>query len=270
MGEWKGNRFSNGQLELSLETPVCGRACAVLASVSPPDDNLVSLLFLCDTLFRAGASEVKLVLPYLAYSRQDRDEPGKSRAAGLLGSLFQAAHATSVVTIDIHSERAAALMPLPIANLSSASLFASAIRRDGLDSATIVAPDHGAIGRCEAVRALIPGSPALVSFAKTRHGERVESKLEGKIGESAVIIDDILDSGATLLTAAEQLRAAGAKEITIMITHGIFSGELWKGLFERGVKTIYSSDSIPSGSRKGVTVLNSAPLLAEYLAALAR
>jgi len=269
-GWFKISRFENGEMHLDVQTPIRGEHCVILGSVSPPDEQLLSTLLLAHTLKKEGAGEVTAVFPYLAYARHDKDKPGESMATAWAGSIFRASCCDRLVTVDLHSERARRLFPTPITSLSPAGIFAEAIQQHGLRDFVLVAPDQGAISRCEAVR-IAAGMPhtEIPYFEKLRtdkgivHGGPI-----GRLGSRAVIVDDILDTGTTLVSACERLAELGVKEIYVMVTHGIFTGERWKALWQTGVKRIFCTDSVPRRAAESdkIVTLSLVPLLAGHLA----
>jgi ribose-phosphate pyrophosphokinase len=240
-------RYDNGELHISLQTPVKTERCLILGSVAPPDEQLLSVLLLAHTLKKEGAAKVTALLPYLAYSRQDKDKPGESLAAAWVGLLVQSSGCDQVITVDLHSKADKELFAVPLLSLSSAEIFAGAINEYQLQTATIVAPDNGAIGRCEEVK-LAAGMPKSETPYFEKH--RVETGIThvgpiGKVSSQAVIIDDILDTGITLVSACEKLARAGVQEIHIMVTHGLFTGARWKELWSFGVQRIFCTDTVP-------------------------
>jgi len=263
-GEFSIERFPNGELHLDLKTPVAGKRCLVLGTIAPPERNLASFLLLCHTLRSEGASHVTALLPYLAYSRHDRKEPGRSRGAAWAGALLGAAGVGAIVTIDVHSRRAARVVPMPLLSVSSAELFAAEIERRSLHDATIVAPDQGAVERCKAVarKAGMKRSVAVVTKTRTPQGV-VLRRLRGNIGKRAIIVDDMLDTGGTLLACSRELRRRGAREIHVFVTHGLFTGDAWRKLWGMGVKSIACTDTVPvrSAQARKLTVLPAASLL---------
>jgi len=266
-GHFQASRYENGELHLDVQTPVRNEACLVLGSIAPPDERLFSTLLLAHTLKKEGASSVTAIFPYLAYARHDKDKPGESLAAAWAGSIAKASGVDGVITVDVHSEKTKGLFPIPVVSLSPAQIFAEALHRCGLSSATIVAPDEGAIGRCEAVKIAAGRAPGNTPYFEKRRAEGgiLHSGLIGEAGSQAVIIDDILDTGGTLLSACERLTAAGVEEIHIMVTHGLFTGERWKRLWQLGVKRIFCTDSvaIPAGvERENIASLSVVPLIA--------
>lgn len=269
MGAFRLARFPNGELYIQLDTQATKQKCIALGSIAPPDTNLFSFLLLCHTLKANEAKTVTAVLPYLAYSRHDKKEPQKSHAGALIGHLFGSAGAEEVVTVDVHSPLVSQLFPIPLVSLSPARVFAEEIARRSLHSATIVAPDEGAINRCEAVAKAVgmKGEVAFLTKKRTETGV-IHRELHGSVGKQAVIVDDMLDTGGTLISCCEKLLEQGVEEIWIMVTHGLFTGSAWEKLWELGVQQIYCTDTIllPENARsKNIIVLSVVPLLAEAL-----
>ena len=272
LGRFRVARFENGELHVAVQTSVANEDCIILGSIAPPDEQLLSVLLLAHTLKKERARRVTAILPYLAYARHDKDKPGESLAAAWTGGLARASGIDQVITVDAHSERAQQLFSIPVLSLSPAKVFAEALHRHRLGEATIVAPDEGAIARCEAVSKAAGRAPGKTPyFEKHRTAEGItHSGPIGEVGRRAVIVDDILDTGGTLVSACEKLAQAGVEEIHVMVTHGLFTGERWKKLWRLGVKRIFCTDSIPcSGGVDGnrIVRLPVAPLLAGELPA---
>jgi ribose-phosphate pyrophosphokinase len=270
-GLFRVARFENGELHLIVETPCAGEQCVILGSIAPPDEQVLSLLLLAHTLKKDGASKVTAVLPYLGYARHDKDKPGDSLATAWVGSLVRASGCDQVVTVDVHSDKAKELFPVPLTSISPASIFAEAIAQYGLSRATVVAPDEGAIARCEAVRnaaGMMP--PGKVPYFQKRRTETGITHVGpiGEVGREALIVDDILDTGGTLVSACEKLFRVGAEEVNVMVTHGLFTGTRWKELFRLGVKRIFCTDSVPLPSwlkEDRIVSLSVNPLLEKHL-----
>lgn len=265
-------RFANGELHVTVTEKVAGRACTVLGSITPPDAQMLSTLLLCHTLAKEGAREVTALLPYLAYSRQDKDEEQRSLAAAWTGALLRASRADRIVTFDIHSPRAGELLGLPVVSLSPAGAFARAWNAIGLGGdAVAVAPDEGAAARCQDV-ADAAGAQRPIARLHKRRSEAgiVHTSFEGAVGRHAVVIDDILDTGATLVSCCRMLLRAGAREITVMVTHGLFTGIAWKELWSVGVRRILTSDTVPLRPGIDASNIRVVPLLAEAAPHLCR
>ncbi len=276
LGQFAITRFENRELYVTLREFVSGQRCLILGSIAPPDEHLLSLLLLAHTLKKEEADKVTAVLPYLAYSRQDKNKPGESLATAWIGSLLKNSGIDDVLTVDVHSERDKGLFPLPLCSLSTAELFAAAIKKHRLANATIVAPDNGAISRCEAVKSAA-GMPIgrIPYFEKKRTEKRIihHHGPVGNLGAKVVIIDDMIDTGGTLVSACEQLRAAKVEEIYIMVSHGLFTGSGWAKLWHLGVRHIFCTDTVRLRAgieTTNITVLSVAPLLREKLSAMER
>jgi ribose-phosphate pyrophosphokinase len=263
------DRFANGELHLEVQTAPAGASCVVLGAVAPPDEHLLSTLLLSHTLKKEGAQRVTALLPYLGYARHDRAEPRKSRAAAWLGAMLHASGVDAVIAIDVHSPLIHQLFPVPVASLSPAPLFAAELGKLALTDPVVVAPDEGALERCEAVRRAAGIRRPLACLTKTRTADGVRhSVLRGTVADEVVLVDDILDTGATLVSAAETLGRAGARALVVMTTHGLFTGAAWERLWALGVTRVYCTDSTPlreSLASKPISVLPVAPLLAEHV-----
>jgi ribose-phosphate pyrophosphokinase len=272
-GTFRIARFENGELHAEVETSVTAQRSVVLGSIAPPDEQLVSALLLAHTLKKEGASQVTAVFPYLGYARHDKDKPGQSMATAWLGSLVEASGCDQVITVDVHSQRAKRLFPVPLVSLSPAGIFADAMIRYGLANATVVAPDEGAIDRCEAVRVAAGVSSGKIPYFEKHRTETgvVHTGPIGDVGRQAVIIDDILDTGGTLVSACETLSKVGVEEIDVMVTHGLFTGTRWKDLYGLGVKRIFCTDSVPLPAGvdgRNIVRLSIIPILAKELLAI--
>jgi ribose-phosphate pyrophosphokinase len=272
-GQFNGDRYENGEMHIHLQTRVAGLPCIVLGAIGPADDQFLATMLLAHTLKKDGARSVTALLPYLAYARHDKDKPGESLATAWTGLMARASGLDEVITVDIHSERARRLYPIPVLSVSPAEVFAAAINRHGLRDATLVAPDEGAIPRCRAVAMAAGLEQAEIPFFRKQRtaGGITHAGPIGKTGRRVVLVDDILDTGATLLSACEKLQAAGVEDISILVTHGLFTGERWTGLWELGVQRLFCTDSIPAphgGQRAGVVSLPVASLLEQQLFAL--
>lgn len=267
IGKFSVSRFPNQEIFIKISSNVKNKDCLILGSVSPPDENLAAFLLLSHTLKKEGASEITALLPYLAYARQDKEKKGESLATASVGELLSTSHIREVVTIDIHSHKVENLFPIPIYNLSPSKLFAQEIKKLNLKNPTFVAPDEGAMERVQKTVEEYGSGVEIAFIKKKRTPSGVNSVLYGHISKDVVIIDDILDTGGTLLACCEILKSKGAQNIYIFVTHGLFTGDEWLGLFDVNVKEIYCTDSIPKVNtikQKGLKVISIAPLLEEY------
>lgn len=269
-GQFAVSRYENQELHARIEEGVSGEHCVILGSIAPPDELLLSVTLLAHTLKKDGATKVTALLPYLAYTRQDKDKHRESLGTAWVGAFLKSSGIDRVVTIDVHSQRDMDLFPIPVISLSTAILFARAIHEHRLHGATIVAPDNGAIARCETVK-----KAAGIPIGETPHFEKkrtdqgiVHYGPVGTVGAKVVMIDDMIDTGGTLVSACEKLKAGGVREIFIFVTHGLFTGTAWKQLWRLGVKRIFCTDTVPLRSEiesADITVLSTIPLIRDAL-----
>lgn len=258
-------RFKNQELHISLQSDVQDKICILLGTIAPPDSNLVSFLSLAHTLKKNGAKKCIALLPYLAYTRHEHDEPNKSRLTPLIGNLFKSSGIDEIITIDIHSNAALSLFPIPVTSLSPASIFAEELKKISFIPNTIVAPDKGALKRAQDLINALNLPIPLSSIEKKRDGNGImHSDLIGPVGEKIVIVDDILDTGETLVSCSKKLINSGAKELVIMVSHGVFSENPCIDLSKLKVKTIYTTNTIPIHP-PFTEKLSITPLLKEYL-----
>jgi ribose-phosphate pyrophosphokinase len=123
------DRYPNQELHASIGESVTREHCLILGTIAPPDECLLSTLLLAETLKKEGAEKITAVLPYLAYSRQDKEKPGESLGTALVGALLKTSGIDEVLTVDVHSERDKQLFPIPLISISTDSLFADAIKK---------------------------------------------------------------------------------------------------------------------------------------------
>ena len=262
-------RFPNGELHAHIDGPVADRACLVVGSISPPDTHLVELTLLAHSLRRAGAGSITAVLPYLAYARQDRADVGEGLGLAWAGDLLRASGVDRVVSIDVHSEGATEILGLPLASLSPARAFAAALPPGWTaEDVTFIAPDEGAIGRCRALAGAVSSGRPIAVLSKRRSGAGVvHTELHGEVTRRGVIVDDILDTGATLLSCCRLLAAHGALELGVAVTHAVLTGTEWRGLWSSGVTRLWVTDTLPPSRARaaGAEIVPVAPLLAPLL-----
>lgn len=272
-GEFTISRFPDLELYLLLKTNVVNQECLVVGNINPPDENLLATLLLCHTLKKEGALKVTLILPYMAYARQDKHKPGESMATSLVASMISFAGVDKVITVDVHSQHVAKLFPIPFQSLSIAELFAQEINKLNLGEFTLVAPDANAHITNQEIAKHLKGKVELAYLEKERKtGDEISHLgLQGEVLKNAVIVDDILETGGSLVSAVEILKDKGAEKISIFVTHGIFAGSKWRKLFEMGVEQIFITNTLgglPSVSREDeskIKVISIIPLLRKAL-----
>jgi ribose-phosphate pyrophosphokinase len=223
-------RFGDGDLRVRVHGSVHDRRCAVVGSVTSPRDGFLALMLAAETLKAQGAERVTVVIPYLAYARSDVRDPGGVQAIGVIGRALQGAGVDEVVTVDAHSKRAALLFPIPLVSLSPAGPLAEAIAKD-FDVDQVVTADQGAFDRATGMAAALGLADPL--FAG-----------EAERGVCTVVVDDIVDSGRTLLDCCTTIAERGVENIVIAVTHPLFRGPETQELLKLPLRAIFTTDTI--------------------------
>lgn len=264
-------QFADGEWYIRVREPVRGIEPVVLASTFPPADNIVKLLILLHTLRENSARPATLLIPYFGYARQDRrTRAGEGTAAHLLIDLIGNPWLVGrVVLIDIHNSKILRQFRVPVKNLDPSFLLVhktlSLIRANGgIRNWVVVAPDKGAIRRARSFANLIGGVGVAwcekyrprpnIATIRTYHGPSVRSK-------SVLIVDDMIDTGGTLVKTIQFLKKSGVRELYVAATHGVFSGNALERLRKAGVKSLLVTDTIPHKRLPPwVTTTTAAPL----------
>jgi ribose-phosphate pyrophosphokinase len=269
LADWTS--FPSGEIfvhVLGVEPKVC-----VLGRTTPPAENIVRTIMLMDTLHRSGATDITLLVPYLAYSRQDRPrQAGDPNSAACMTRMFAGMGADRLVTLDLHSDRAIESSHVLVQNVSlmpeMATVLGSALPSREKDF-IVVSPDRGGQQRAELFAASTGRKPRVLWIEKERSAGRVVGKrIIGRIEtETAVIVDDILDSGSTVAESVRLLREKGVKNLYLCAIHPVMTGKSAQILREAGFKRILLSDTLPIPAElqrmKEVKVISAARILAE-------
>lgn len=264
-------RFSNAEIYIETSWNVKDERCLILGSIAPPDEQLLAVSLLSHTLKRREAKEVVGLFPYLGYARQDKAKTDQSLTLAWAGQVLKASGLDRIVTIDVHSPLADFLLPIPVTSYLATELFIATIPNlHHPEDVTLIAPDKGADDRVHAMATAIGSDLPIVTFTKERTDQSLvhASPQQPILTKSVVIIDDILDTGGTLLSCVSHLKASGVESVVIAITHGLFTGNKWRKLFDIGVNPIYVTDSTPEAMRnrtKQVCKVSAIPLLQKMI-----
>jgi ribose-phosphate pyrophosphokinase len=265
VGTWR-----NGETRVKLEENVRGSDVFVIQSLSSPaDHHLMELLLMIDAARRASAARITAVIPYYAYAKQEKKTSGREPiSAKLVANLIVTAGADRVLTLDLHAPAIEGFFDIPVDHLRAAALLAHRFRRDGKENLVAVSPDAGGVARADEFRTRVGAPLAIIS--KRHPGPDATEVLEmvGDVdGRIAVIIDDMISTGGTLVAAAEMLKERGAIEIHAAATHGIFAGDALDQLSNSPISRVFVTDTIPlpPGPRELLDVVTVAPLLAEAI-----
>jgi ribose-phosphate pyrophosphokinase len=271
-------RFADMEVFVEVQENMRGEDVYVLQSTSfPANDNLMELLILVDALKRSMARRITAVMPYFGYARQDR-RPGPRTpiSAKLVANLIERAGVDRVMTVDLHAGQIQGFFDIPTDNLFAAPVMVRDLQeRYDLSNLVVVSPDVGGVVRARGLAKRINVPIAICDKRRERAGESEVMNVIGDVsGKCCVLIDDIVDSGGTLVNAANALLAEGATEVSAYITHGVLSGGAVDKITRSSLKTLVISDSIQPTevvkSARNIRVLSIAPLLAEAIARTSR
>lgn len=267
-------RFADMEIFVEIQENVRGQDVFVIQSTSyPANDNLMELLIIIDALRRASAWRVTAVIPYYGYARQDRKiGPRTPISAKLVANLIVRSGADRVMTLDLHAGQIQGFFDIPTDNLFAAPVFVRAIEeRFDENDITVVSPDVGGVVRARNVAQRIRAPLAIIDKRRERPGESEVVNVIGNVaGRRCIFIDDMVDSGGTLVNAAEALIERGASEVYAYITHGILSPGAAERIRDSSLKALVITDSIdaPEIVRQtpNIEFLSVAPLIGEAIA----
>lgn len=271
-------RFADMEIFVEIQENVRGQDLFVVQSTSfPANDNLMELLILLDAAKRASAGRVTAVIPYYGYARQDR-KPGPRTpiSAKLVANLITRAGADRVLTLDLHAGQIQGFFDIPTDNLFAAPIIARDILETFKDNnLMVVSPDVGGVVRARALAKRIEAPIAICDKRRERPGESEVMNVIGDVsGKRCILIDDIIDSGGTLVNAAEALLNNGAIEVMAYITHGVLSGGAVSRIQNSRLKSLVITDSIlPTEAVKAarnIRVLSIGPLIGEAIVRTSR
>ena len=266
-------KFADGEIYIEINENIRGNSIFIVQSISSPaNDNLMELLLCIDALKRSTAKNITAVIPYFGYARQDRKViPRTSISAKLVSNLITKAGADRVVTVDLHAGQIQGFFDIPVDNLFSTPIFARHVRKRIKSKKIIcVAPDVGGTERARALGKLLNVGLAIVDKRRPKPGQSQVMNVIGDVkNQTCVIVDDIIDSGGTIVNAAKALKQRGAKEVYVYITHGVLSGDAVKKIKNSVIKNLVITDTIDNSQKtknvKNIEVLPISSLMGEAI-----
>ena len=271
-------RFNDMEVFVEIQENVRGQDMFIIQSTSfPTNDHLMELLIIIDALRRASAKRITAVIPYFGYARQDR-KPGPRTpiSAKLVANIITHAGADKVLTMDLHAGQIQGFFDIPTDNLFAGPVFVRDIKQhNNLSNTIVVSPDVGGVVRARALAKRLDVPLAIVDKRRERAGESEVMNVIGDVaGKSCILVDDIIDSGGTLVNAADALLVKGARDVSAYITHGVLSGGAVARITGSKLKTLVITDSIlPTEAvriAKNIRVIPIAPLIGEAMGRMNR
>lgn len=275
----KIGRFADGEIEVELSASVRRRHVFVVQTLAPPvHDSLMEMMLLVDACRRASAAEITVVAPYMAYARQDRKaRPRAPISSKVVARMLEGVGVNRIMTFDLHSAQGQGFFEIPCDNLPGSAVLAPVVAKATLgDNVCVVATDVGGLVRAREFAARMgPATQMAVVDKRRAKANVVESAaVLGEVeGMHCILVDDMIDTGGTLVAAAEALRRAGASAVSAVATHGLFNGEAVRRLAGLGLQNVWVSDTLPLKEDilglRGVKVVSVGSYLAEAIGRVA-
>jgi ribose-phosphate pyrophosphokinase len=266
------SRFSEGEIRVKINENVRGKDVFVVQPSCPPsNDNLMELLIMIDALRRSSANRITAVMPYFGYARQDRkDQPRVPITAKLVANLLTVAGANRILTMDLHAGQIQGFFDIPVDHLFAVGVFIDYLAKLKLKNAVMVSPDVGGIKMARAYAKRRGAGLAIIDKRRSSPEATEVMHILGEVkGKNAVIVDDLVATGSSLIEGVEALKRAGARSIRAAISHGVLSGPALQRLDKcKDLEELLITDSIPLDNGKKhprVKVLSVSALLGEAI-----
>ncbi|HMS77526.1 ribose-phosphate diphosphokinase [Gordonia sp. (in: high G+C Gram-positive bacteria)] len=267
--------FANGEIFVRFEESVRGSDAFVLQSCpNPLNQWVMEALIMIDALKRGSAKRISVILPFYPYARQDKKHRGREPiSARLIADLLKTAGADRIITVDLHTDQIQGFFDGPVDHMHALGQLAGYVREHyGTDNICVVSPDAGRVKVGEKWADALNGAP-MAFVHKTRDpdvpNQIKANRVVGDVsGKTCVLIDDMIDTGGTIAGAVRVLKEAGAGDVIIATTHGVFSHPAAERLATCGAKEVIATDTLPIPEDKrfeNLTVLSIAPLLAQTI-----
>ncbi len=255
-------RFPDGELYLRIETDFSGEECVVVQSTPPPQDrNIFELLSLLETLKEGGAAEVTAVVPYFAYGRQDRRFMEGEAVTSRVLARHVSVHADRCVTVNLHKSSILDYFEVDATELDASPLLGEHLRPGVSRRSVVIAPDAGAAWMAQRVAEVLGCRHDYLEKKRLGPGEVVLKQKELEVEEEVVLVDDIIDSGGSMVEALRALRSQGAERVHIACVHALATGSAIARLLASGAERVAGTDTVPSQ----VSVVSVAGLVAKAL-----
>ena len=266
-------RFADGEIYIEINENIRGNSVFVIQSTSTPaNDNLMELLLCIDALRRSSAKNITAVIPYFGYARQDRKvAPRTSISAKVVSNLITNAGATRIVTVDLHAGQIQGFFDIPVDNLFTTPMFARYIKKKfKTKNLVCVSPDVGGVQRTRGLATKIKTDLVIIDKRRPEPGKSQVMNIIGDVkGKNCIIVDDIIDSGGTIINAVDALKKAGAIDVYVFITHAVLSGEAAEKIKKSKIKKLIITDTIDNSlkikNNSKIEVISIAPLMAEAI-----
>ncbi|MFD1886976.1 ribose-phosphate diphosphokinase [Paenibacillus wenxiniae] len=267
LGKIKLSQFKSGETYVHYEETIRNMDVFLVQSLSHPINELfVELLVMIDAAKRASARTINIIVPYYGYARQERKSaPREPISAKMVADVLTTVGADRVITIDLHASAIQGFFNIPVDHLTALDLISGYLRNQSIEDAVVVSPDAGRAYMAEKLANRLDSPFAMMIKKRPAHNQSVITHVIGDVeGKTPIIIEDLIDTGTTIVNVVESLKERGAHDAIVCATHGLFSGEALKRLDHPAIRELVVTDSIslPSLRPDRLTVLSVAPMLA--------
>ncbi|WP_462413280.1 ribose-phosphate diphosphokinase [Neobacillus sp. Marseille-QA0830] len=271
LGKCSVSKFSDGELQITIEESVRGNEVYVIQSTSyPVNESIMELLIMIDALKRASAGKINIIIPYFSYARQDRKARSREPiTAKLVANLLEMAGANRVLTMDLHTSQIQGFFDIPVEHLIGVPILAQYFEAKGLDDLVVVAAHNGSMGRARKLAKILNAPIALIDKRQPQEKGAETVDVVGNVaGKNAIIIDDLIDTGSTITFAAKALAESGAKSIFAGATHAVFTDKSIESIAASPIEELVVTNTINIPEEKlipKIKTITVAPLLAEAI-----
>ena len=268
LGDIKVYRFSDGEMQPTINESVRGAYVFFIQSTYAPAENLMELLLMIDAAKRASAGYISAVIPYFGYARQDRkDKPRVPISAKLCANLLQAAGANRIMTMDFHADQIQGFFDIPVDHLKSEAIYVPYLQEMDLSNVIFASPDVGGVKRARTYAKHFNRNLVICDKYRKRANEIAEMTVIGDVQDADVIlVDDLVDTAGTLCRAAKILIEKGARSVRAMCTHPVLSGDAYQKIEESVLDELLVCDTIPLKEKSSkIKVLSTAKLFSRAI-----
>ncbi|MEM1041192.1 MAG: ribose-phosphate pyrophosphokinase [Bacteroidota bacterium] len=239
--------FSDGEIYVRYDESIRGTDLFIIQTTPPPADNWLELLFLIDAAKRASAARVTAVMPYFGYARQDRkDQPRVSIASKALANVLTTVGVDRVLTMDLHASQLQGFFDIPVDHLYGSAVLIEHLRDRTAENLVVVAPDVGSLKLARAYAKRLGSDLALIDKRRPRQNVAEVMRIIGEVeGKNVLLLDDMVDTAGTLVSAAEALLDAGALSIEAAATHALLSGPAYERIEASPIRRLLVTDTVP-------------------------
>lgn len=270
LGKIQISRFKSGEVYVHFEETVRNCDVFLVQSFSHPiNENFVELLVMIDAAKRASARTINIVVPYYGYARQERKaKPREPISAKLVADVLTTAGANRVLTIDLHAAAIQGFFNIPVDHLTALDLITGHLKSLNITNPIVVSPDAGRATTAEKLASYLDSPFAIMIKKRPAHNESVITHIIGDVeGQTPIIIEDLIDTGSTIVNVVEGLKERGANDAIVCATHPLFSGQALQKLDHPNIREVVVTDSIalPEERSERFKVLSVADLLADAI-----